>query len=357
MFDEYFEQSRVNEQVPSATAVNAQVVPPGTSLSTTFAQDASSTSVSPSSSYMQPPARHQGVANGPIVEDTPITQHALHPLFNPVTREPSFAQSSSEDVSLAEPNQVTQPPDHLRKWSKDHPLDNIVGNPSRPNEEQDSDSDDNDNAHVPKVQSTTSWFSPIPEEDRPATPEPEWTIPSNDYPEPENNWANVYATTYQDPEENKLQRKTGDIGSFIKWFCKRTGKKKLCKADLEGPTFNLVDLVNPEGHQILRNVYEPLPLGGPPGQLDFGLEELVPSLWVESERNYDISVAYDITHWWVRRKEFYINKHREPSDRDRVKSHMRILSVICIKTYKRYTPQSTCGSETLSSGNVWKTCS
>ncbi|GKA29540.1 hypothetical protein Tco_0715785 [Tanacetum coccineum] len=108
------------------------------------------------------------------------------------------------------------------------------------NEEQDSDSDDNDNAHVPKVQSTTSWFRPIPEEDRPATPEPEWTIPLNDYPEPENNWANVYATTYQDPEENKLQRKTGDIGSFIKWFCKRIGKKKLCKADLEGPTFNLV---------------------------------------------------------------------------------------------------------------------
>ncbi|GJU82928.1 retrovirus-related pol polyprotein from transposon TNT 1-94 [Tanacetum coccineum] len=30
-----------------------------------------------------------------------------------------------------EPNQVTQPPDHLRKWTKDHPLDNIVGNPSR----------------------------------------------------------------------------------------------------------------------------------------------------------------------------------------------------------------------------------
>ncbi|GKC92927.1 hypothetical protein Tco_1158369 [Tanacetum coccineum] len=54
-------------------------------------------------------------------------------------------------------------------------------------EEQDSNSDDNDNAHVPKVQSTTSWFSPIPEEDRPETPEPEWTIPSNDYPEPETN--------------------------------------------------------------------------------------------------------------------------------------------------------------------------
>ncbi|GJZ92057.1 hypothetical protein Tco_0664122 [Tanacetum coccineum] len=209
-----------------------------------------------------------------------------------------------------------------------------------------SDLEDTDNAHIPKV-STTTWFKPIPEGERPATPEPEWTIPPNDFPEPENNWANTYATTYQVPAENKLQRKTYDIGSFIKWFCRRTGKKKLCKADLEGPAFNLVDLGNPEGHQILRNIYEPLPLGGPPGQvtiqpqfffnkdldylligdkeqkialsisklpstlvLDFGLEELVPSLWVESERDYDISAAYGITHWWFRRKEFYINKHR-----------------------------------------------
>ncbi|GJU99908.1 hypothetical protein Tco_1329179 [Tanacetum coccineum] len=48
-----------------------------------------------------------------------------------------------------------------------------------------------------------------------ATPELEWTIPPNDFPEPENNWANTYATTYQVPAENKLQRKTYDIGSFI----------------------------------------------------------------------------------------------------------------------------------------------
>ncbi|GKF80561.1 hypothetical protein Tco_0239163, partial [Tanacetum coccineum] len=112
------------------------------------------------------------------------------------------------------------------------------------------------------------------ESERPATPEPEWTIPPNDFPEPEHNWANAYATTYKVPEENKLQRKTYDS-----------------KADLEGPTFNLVkafhknsvflqyqmdechklltnkvDWSNPEGHQILRNIYEPLPLGGPPGQ-------------------------------------------------------------------------------------------
>ncbi|GJR94356.1 putative ribonuclease H-like domain-containing protein [Tanacetum coccineum] len=105
-FDELHRTSnsltRVEEPVPSATAVNAHVVPPGTSVSTTFAQDAPSTSFSPSSFGIQPPVIQHDVA------------------------------SSSGDVSIAEPNQVTQPSDHLRKWSKDHPLDNIVGNPSRP---------------------------------------------------------------------------------------------------------------------------------------------------------------------------------------------------------------------------------
>ncbi|GKD78373.1 hypothetical protein Tco_1340994, partial [Tanacetum coccineum] len=237
--------------------------------------------------------------------------------------------------------------------SKQHPALTLTG--WQITNTRDADMEDTNNAHIPKV-STTMWFKPIPESERPATPEPEWTIPPNDFPEPEINWANTYATTYQVPAKNKLQKKTYDIGSFIKWFCKRTGKKKLCKADLEGPTFKLltnkVDWSNPEGHQILRNIYEPLPLGGPPGQvsiqpqfffnmdldylltgdkerrialsisklkaaryLDFGLEELVPSLWVESEREYDISAVYGITHWWFRRKEFYINKHSESSDR------------------------------------------
>ncbi|GJT83165.1 hypothetical protein Tco_1057507 [Tanacetum coccineum] len=74
-----------------------------------------------------------------------------------------------------------------------------------------SDLEDTDNAHIPKV-STTTWFKPIPEGERPATPEPEWTIPPNDFSEPENNWANTYATTYQVTTESKLQRKTYDIG-------------------------------------------------------------------------------------------------------------------------------------------------
>ncbi|GKA31764.1 retrovirus-related pol polyprotein from transposon TNT 1-94 [Tanacetum coccineum] len=40
--------------------------------------------------------------------------------------------SSSGDLSSTESPYVTQTLHHLEKWSKDHPLDNIIGNPSRP---------------------------------------------------------------------------------------------------------------------------------------------------------------------------------------------------------------------------------
>ncbi|GKF27351.1 retrovirus-related pol polyprotein from transposon TNT 1-94 [Tanacetum coccineum] len=107
MFDEYFKVTRVDAPVPSATAVNAHVVPPGTSVSTTFAQDAPSTSFSPPSSGLQPPVIQHDVVVGSTIEDTPITQATLNPSNNTVTREPGSAQSSSGDVSRAEPNQVT----------------------------------------------------------------------------------------------------------------------------------------------------------------------------------------------------------------------------------------------------------
>ncbi|GJY72643.1 hypothetical protein Tco_0476346 [Tanacetum coccineum] len=109
--------------------------------------------------------------------------------------------------------------------------------------------------------STTTWFKPIPESERPATPEPEWTIPPNDFPEPEHNWANAYATTYQVPEENKLQRKR-DLGLSAEQVTKM---QKICLIHIKAQSARY---------------------------LDFGLEELVPSLWVESEREYDISAVY-----------------------------------------------------------------
>ncbi|GJY83125.1 integrase, catalytic region, zinc finger, CCHC-type containing protein [Tanacetum coccineum] len=177
------------------------------------------------------------------------------------------------------------------------------------------------------IKTRPEWLKPISEEDRPLTPKPDWVIPPIDLPETENNGAIALVSSYQYPDEYKLLRQTGDMSSFINWFCKRIGKKKLSKADLE------VDLVNPEGHRVVSDMSKPLTLGGPP---DFGLEELVPSLWIESERDYDTSATYGISHWWFKRKEFYITRYSAPSDHSAVRSHMRILSVVSLKTYERY---------------------
>ncbi|GJX32755.1 hypothetical protein Tco_0242610 [Tanacetum coccineum] len=122
------------------------------------------------------------------------------------------------------------------------------------------DSDDNDNAHVPKVKPRAEWLKPVPKEDRPASPEPEGVIPLNELPEVENNWTDALAETYRDPDENKLISKTGDMA--------RTQLMEECHLLLT----DHVDLVNLEGHRIVPNVSELLPLGGPPGQVEVRVE-------------------------------------------------------------------------------------
>nr|GEX51929.1 hypothetical protein [Tanacetum cinerariifolium] len=110
-----------------------------------------------------------------------------------------------------------------------------------------------------------------------------------------------------------------------------------------------INLVNLKGNRVVSDVSKPLPLGGPPGQecsiniqaksgllSRLWLEELVPSLWIESDREYDISAAYGISYWWFKYKEFYITRHNAPSDHHAVRSHMKILSVISLKTFLRY---------------------
>nr|GEU87097.1 hypothetical protein [Tanacetum cinerariifolium] len=107
---------------------------------------------------------------------------------------------------------------------------------------------------------------------------------------------------------------------------------------------NQIDLVNLEGNRVVPDISKPLPLGGPPGQAtiqtqcffnkdleylvsedkekrntlsrsklkvayypDSRLEELVSLVWTESERVYDISVAYDIT-WKIYNSELRVIK-------------------------------------------------
>ncbi|GJZ84180.1 copia protein [Tanacetum coccineum] len=133
MFDEYLEPTRVERPVSPALVVSVLVTSAGTPSSTTIDQDAPSPSHSPSSSALQSPSLHQGVAaESTLMENNPFAPVDNDPFINVFAPEPSSEASSSGDLSSAESPYVTQTLQHLGKWSKDHPLDNIIGNPSRP---------------------------------------------------------------------------------------------------------------------------------------------------------------------------------------------------------------------------------
>ncbi|GJZ36106.1 retrovirus-related pol polyprotein from transposon TNT 1-94 [Tanacetum coccineum] len=133
MFDEYMEPPRVERPVSLVLAVSVPVISAGTPSSTTIDQDAPSPSHSPSSSALQSPSLHKGVAaDSTLVEDNPFAPVDNHPFINVFAPKPSSEASSSGDLSSAESPYVSQTLLHLGKWSKDHPLDNIIGNPSRP---------------------------------------------------------------------------------------------------------------------------------------------------------------------------------------------------------------------------------
>ncbi|GJR42953.1 retrovirus-related pol polyprotein from transposon TNT 1-94 [Tanacetum coccineum] len=133
MFDEYLEPLRVERPVSPAPAVPVPVNLASTPSSTTIDQDAPSPSHSLSSLALQSLSSHQGVAAGStIIEDNPFDPVDNNPFVNVFALEPSSEASSSGDVSSAESTHVSQPHHHLSKWSKDHPLDNVISNPSRP---------------------------------------------------------------------------------------------------------------------------------------------------------------------------------------------------------------------------------
>ncbi|GKA44524.1 retrovirus-related pol polyprotein from transposon TNT 1-94, partial [Tanacetum coccineum] len=133
MFDEYLEPPRVDRPVSSAPTVQVPVNSTGTPSSTTIDQDAPSLSHSPSSSALQSLSLHQDVAaESTLMEDNPFAPIDNDPFINVFAPEPRSKASSSGDLSLTESPYVSQILHHLEKWSKDHPLDNIIGNPSRP---------------------------------------------------------------------------------------------------------------------------------------------------------------------------------------------------------------------------------
>ncbi|GJV32824.1 hypothetical protein Tco_1393224 [Tanacetum coccineum] len=90
------------------------------------------------------------------------------------------------------------------------------------------------------------WWKPLPEEKRPATPKPAWTIPSSNKSDVVNNWAFELATTYEPPSENSLLAKIGDMTTFMNWYCQKVNKTVLTQADFEGQAYEVVKAFYPD---------------------------------------------------------------------------------------------------------------
>ncbi|GKE27317.1 hypothetical protein Tco_1442701, partial [Tanacetum coccineum] len=222
--------------------------------------------------------------------------------------------------------------------------------------------------HIPTINLKESWWKPLTK-DRPATPEPAWSIPSSALTVPTNNWASALKSTYTPPPENSLLAQIDDMATFMDWYCKKQGIFKLTQKDLDGPAYKIVKVFHPdvvhlqfqmeECHKLLTdqvddailryNVSKPLPLGGDPGHVtiqpdflfnkdleflwygrkigrpalsimkmkaayypDVGLEQMVlDQMWIEEECKYDV-------------------------DAMAVRTHMCILSVVRIEVFSMY---------------------
>ncbi|GJU97001.1 hypothetical protein Tco_1326272 [Tanacetum coccineum] len=116
MFDEYLEPPCAERPVSPAPAVLVSVNSVGTPSSTTIDQDEPSPSHSPSSSALQSPSLHQGIAvESTLMEDNPFAHVDNNPFIHVFAPEPSSEASSSGDLSSAESSYVSQTLHHLEK--------------------------------------------------------------------------------------------------------------------------------------------------------------------------------------------------------------------------------------------------
>nr|GEW66820.1 hypothetical protein [Tanacetum cinerariifolium] len=89
MFDEYMEPPCVETPIFSAPAVQVLVNSAGTPSSTTIDQDAPSPNISPSSSALQSPSLHQGIAvESTLMKDSPVALVDNNPFINELVPQP-----------------------------------------------------------------------------------------------------------------------------------------------------------------------------------------------------------------------------------------------------------------------------
>nr|GEY79274.1 hypothetical protein [Tanacetum cinerariifolium] len=136
MFDELLNPlPSVVNQAPEAIAPIAEVIPPGNAdstglpFSTTVEQDAPSTSNSPTPTETQSSVIPQDVG------DDNLDMEKAHMRNDPLFGVPIPEVTSAQSTTPASPQAIVQTnhpmPHHNSKWTKDHPLNNIIGQLSK----------------------------------------------------------------------------------------------------------------------------------------------------------------------------------------------------------------------------------
>ncbi|GJS73611.1 hypothetical protein Tco_0706452 [Tanacetum coccineum] len=130
MFDEYFNPPPSVASPVHAVVAPEPIDPTGTPFSTSIDQDA------PSPSTSQTLHESQSLVIPFSVEeqfhDIKVTHLDNDPFFGAPIPKLNSKESYSRDVIPTNVHLVNQPLEHLRIWTKDHPLDNVISNLSRP---------------------------------------------------------------------------------------------------------------------------------------------------------------------------------------------------------------------------------
>ncbi|GJS18121.1 putative ribonuclease H-like domain-containing protein [Tanacetum coccineum] len=131
MFDEYFNPPGIRQD-PIPNVAQDPVIPTGPSVSIAIDLDAPSGSHTSSPLDHHSSSVHHGVAGEQYAEVNPFAAADPEPFVNVFAPDYNSEASSSGEITIPESNQSTLPHEHIRKWTDSHPLDNIIGNPSRP---------------------------------------------------------------------------------------------------------------------------------------------------------------------------------------------------------------------------------
>ncbi|GKD64486.1 hypothetical protein Tco_1306594 [Tanacetum coccineum] len=131
MFDEYFNPLCIRLD-PMPNVAQDPVIPTGPSVSIAIDLDAPSGSHTSSPLDHHSSSVHQGVAGEQYAEVNPFVAADHEPFVNVFAPDCNFEASTFGEITIPESNQSTQPHEHIRKWTESHPLDNIIGNLSRP---------------------------------------------------------------------------------------------------------------------------------------------------------------------------------------------------------------------------------